>query len=153
MKAAIMYPDSPLTYQEMMSLIPEEVKQKDHPHGFQIVATIRAVDMQLTQCRILSKKPVNESEYHVDCSAIPKMIRVQRIQDQMRAIRFRLRFRDYAGDLERVILEDRLKALYAHAKSINPDMVAKFEHSVDKKISKGKLPGRQGEVKLFYEPY
>ena len=102
------FPEMPLTYHEMLMLVPADILKLDHPKHKKVVGLIQAM----------------------------VAFRITGIQQQMSAVRFRLDIHDYRGNLEKDILQDRLYELYYQAKEIDPEGTARFERMIDKRMRK-----------------
>lgn len=139
---------APLTYQEMSALVPLKMLTEGNiKKEIRLAILFKEMEQDLERSRAISREPVEEVQDDGDTRGLTlralKMltedsikIRIRKIQERMSAIRFRLAIHDYAGELERVILVERLNELYRQAKGIDPDGVNRFEQYIDKKVSK-----------------
>lgn len=134
------FPEMPLTYQEMLMLVPADILNPDHPKHKKVVGLIQAMARQLEDARMVSTIPAKEYArgYSPKQSQSQTRFRIAGIQQQMSAVRFRLDIHDYRGGLERSILEDRLYELYHQAKILDPGGTARFERMIDKRMRKAR---------------
>lgn len=134
------FPEMPMTYQEMLMLVPADILKPDHPKHKKVVGLIQVMARHLEDARMVSTIPVKEYArgYSPKQSQSQTQFRIAGIQRQMSAVRFRLDIHDYRGNLERIILQDRLYELYYQAKEIDPEGTARFERMIDKRMRKAR---------------
>ena len=134
------FPEMPLTYQEMLMLVPADILKPKHPKHKKVVGLIQAMARHLEDARIVSKMPASQYSKGFSKEKEPAKVafRITGIQQQMSAVRFRLDIHDYRGSLEKSILEDRLYRLYYQAKEIDPEGTARFERMIDKRMRKAR---------------
>ncbi len=126
---------APLTYQEMSALVPLKMLTEGNIiKEIRLAILFKEMEQDLERARAISREPVEEVQDAGDTRGLT--LRIRKIQERMSAIRFRLSIHDYAGELERVILVERLNELYRQARGIDPDGVNRFERYIDKKVSK-----------------
>ena len=94
------------------------------------------MDEFLEDSRRISREPADA--YKRIPAHVSTQIRVGKIQEQMRAIRFRLEIRDYSCKAEMQILKDRLYQLYGEAKVIDPEGTARYERMIDKQMRRAR---------------
>ena len=130
---------APMTAEEMtVCMIPREwYKDKVGLMAIQQFQELfKRMDEFLEISRKISKEAV-DSHRRLP-SNVPDEFRVRRIQEQMRAIRFRLDIRDYNSKAEMEILKDRLYQLYQEAKVVDPEGTARYERMIDKQMRRAK---------------
>ena len=132
------FPEMPLTYQEMLMLVPADILKPDHPKHKKVVGLIQVMARHLEDARMVSKMPASQYSKGFSKEEKPAKVafRITGIQQQMSAVRFRLDIHDYRGNLEKDILQDRLYELYYQAKEIDPEGTARFERMIDKRMRK-----------------
>lgn len=129
-------PNAPMTYHEMVLLVPKDIWYPRHPKHKAVFGLLRRMDRFLEESRIISMQPVDLNKNLPD--EVPKPIRIRGIQEQMSAVRFRLDIRDYQNVLEMEILKNRLYELYRVAKEVGPEGVARYERMIDKKMRRAR---------------
>lgn len=136
----LIFPTMPLTYQEMLMLVPADILKPDHPKHKKVVGLIQVMARHLEDARMVSTIPAKEYArgYSPKHSQAQTHFRITGIQRQMSAVRFRLDIHDYRGSLEKAILQDRLYELYYQAKEIDPEGTARFERMIDKRMRKAR---------------
>lgn len=136
----LIFPEMPLTYQEMLMLVPADILKPDHPKHKKVVGLIQAMARHLEGARMFSKMPASQYSKGFSKEEEPAKVafRITGIQQQMSAVRFRLDIHDYRGNLEKDILQDRLYELYYQAKEIDPEGTARFERMIDKRMRKAR---------------
>ena len=134
----LIFPEMPLTYQEMLMLVPADILKPDHPKHKKVVGLIQVMARNLEDARMVSKMPASQYTKGFSKEEEPAKVafRITGIQQQMSAVRFRLDIHDYRGSLEKAILQDRLYELYYQAKEIDPEGTARFERMIDKRMRK-----------------
>ncbi len=134
------FPEMPLTYQEMLMLVPADILKPDHPKHKKVVGLIQVMARHLEDARMVSKMPASQYTKGFSKEEEPAKVafRITGIQQQMSAVRFRLDIHDYRGSLEKAILQDRLYELYYQAKEIDPEGTARFERMIDKRMRKAR---------------
>jgi len=134
------FPEMPMTYQEMLMLVPIDILKPKHPKHKKVVGLIQAMSRHLEDARMVSKMPVSQYSKGFSKEEEPAKVafRITGIQQQMSAVRFRLDIHDYRGNLEKDILQDRLYELYYQAKEIDPEGTARFERMIDKRMRKAR---------------
>lgn len=135
-----MFPEMPMTYLEMLSLVPIDILKPNHPKHKKVVGLIQAMARHLEDARMVSKMSASQYSKGFSKEEEPAKVafRITGIQQQMSAVRFRLDIHDYRGNLERDILQDRLYELYYQAKEIDPEGTARFERMIDKRMRKAR---------------
>lgn len=129
-------PNAPMTYHEMILLVPRDILFPKHPKHKAVFGLLQNMARFLEDSRIISRQPVDRYKNLPD--EVPQQIRIRGIQEQMSAIRFRLDVRDYKNILEMEILKNRLYELYRVAKEVDPEGVARYERMIDKKMRRAK---------------
>lgn len=137
---SVVIPNAPLTYEEMLFLVPADILKPDHPKHKKVVGLIQAMARHLEDARMVSKMPASQYSKGFSKEEEPAKVafRITGIQQQMSAVRLRLDIHDYRGNLEKNILENRLYELYYQAKEIDPEGTARFERMIDKRMRKAR---------------
>lgn len=137
----LIFPELPLAYQEMLMLVPVEIRSQDHPKHKAVYGLMQAMARHLAEAREVSTIPADQYliGYEKEQSEVQTCFRIRGIQQEMSAVRFRLDIHDYRGELERLILENRLLELYNQARILDPQGVSRFEHMIDKKMKKVRI--------------
>lgn len=134
------FPEMPMTYQEMLMLVPADILKPDHRKHKKVIGLIQAMARHLEDVRMVSKMPAGQYAKDFSKEEEPARVafRITGIQQQMSAVRFRLDIHDYIGNLEKDILQSRLYELYYQAKEIDPEGTTRFERMVDKRMRKAR---------------
>lgn len=135
--------NAPMSVEEMkVCMVPVEWRIRDMSIGSICIETKRLhslfqrMDEFLELSRRISREPADA--YKRIPAHVSTQIRVGKIQEQMRAIRFRLEIRDYSCKAEMQILKDRLYQLYGEAKVIDPEGTARYERMIDKQMRRAR---------------
>lgn len=130
-------PSAPMSYEELRAfMIPASVVKQDKRKVVFLERLFRNMDLFLRESRRYSYEPADA--YKQIPVNLPVELKIQKIQEQMRAIRFRLDVRDYNHAAERVLLNNRLFELYAEAKAVDPEGTARYERMLDKKMRRAR---------------
>lgn len=134
----MVYPALPMTYEELLLLVPPGVQHPDDKRHKAVYGLIQAVARQLEDARRVSKISPSQylTRYQEGEDQVQIQFRITGIQQEMGAINFRLGIRDYLGTVEKVILENRMLELYEMAKNIDPAGVSRYERMIDKRMRK-----------------
>lgn len=139
----IVFPDLPLTYEEMQLLVPVEIQSKEHAKHKAVYGLIQAMARRLEDARMVSTISPSQylTGYKEEQTQVQTLFRVKGIQQEMSAVRFRMEINDYRGAVEKVILENRMLELYELAKQLDPTGVERFERMIDKRMKKVRIRG------------
>ena len=137
----MIFPNMPLTYEEMLTLVPEGIRRPGEKRHRAVYGLIQAVARQLEDARVVSAIPPGQylKGDKKEQSDVQTQFRIRGIQQEMSAVRFRLEIHDYRGAAEEKVLEDRMLELYEYAKRLDPHGVARFERTVDKKMKRVRI--------------
>ena len=135
--------NAPMSVEEMkVCMVPVEWRVRDIVlNGLwsktkKLHSLFQSMDEFLEISRKISREPADA--YKRIPAHVSTQIRVGKIQEQMRAIRFRLEIRDYSNLVEMQILKDRLYQLYGEAKVIDPEGTARYERMIDKQMRRAR---------------
>lgn len=131
----------PLTYEEMILLVPAEIRNPEDKRHRAVFGLIQCIARQLEDARRVSEIPPRQylRGYKEDQPEVQTQFRIRGIQQEMSAVKFRLEINDCRGPAERVILESRMSELYELAKELDPSGIARFERMVDKRMKKARI--------------
>lgn len=134
----MVFPNLPLTYEEMQLLVPVENRNREHEKHRAVYGLIQAMARHLEDARRVSTILPSQylREYREGEPEAQTQFRIRGIQQEMSAVRFRLEINDYRGAVEKVILENRMLELYELAKKLDPEGVGRFERIIDKRVKK-----------------
>lgn len=134
----IVFPNLPLTYEEMQLLVPEEIRSPEDKRHRAVYGLIQTMARHLEDTRMVSTIQPSQylRGYKEEQSQIQTQFRIRGIQQEMSAVRFRLENNDCRGPAEKAILENRMLELYELAKKLDPSGVKRFERMIDKRMRK-----------------
>lgn len=134
------FPNLPLTYQEMLLVVPAKIMNPKHPKHKAVLGLLQNMARHLEDARTVSKIPAESYSRGFSPDEMPAQtsFRIRGIQQQMSAVRFRLDIHDCQGILEEKILQARLHELYEQAKVVDPQGTTRFERMIDKRMRKAR---------------
>lgn len=137
----VAYPNLPLSYGEMILLVPEEIRNPEDKRHRAIYGLLQAMARNLEDARRVSKMPPSQylKYYRENEPQAQTQFRISGIQQEMAAVKFRLEISDYRGHAEETILKNRMLELYELAKKLDPSGVGRFERRIDKRMKKARL--------------
>lgn len=137
----MVFPNLPLTYEEMILLVPAEIRNPKDKRHRAVYGLLQAMARHLEEARIVSTIPPDQylRGYREEENMAQTHFRIMGLQQEMQAIKFRLEINDYRGPAEEEILKNRMLELYELAKKLDPSGVGRFEHMVDKKMKKARI--------------
>lgn len=137
----MMFLNLPLTYKEMICLVPAEIRNPEYKRHRAVYGLIHAMARKLELARMISTIYIMSylEGYRKEQSDVQTHFRVMGIEREWEAVKFRLEINDFRGPLEEAILKKRMEELYELVKRLDPSEVGRFEHRIDKKIRKVRL--------------
>lgn len=137
----MVFSNLPLTYEEMLLLVPEEIRNPDDKRHRAVYGLIQTMARQLEEARKISKMPPSQylRFFRKNEPQAQTQLRISGIQQEMAAVKFRLEINDYRGPAEEAILEEQMQELYKAAKQVDPTGIKQFEHRIDKRMRKVRL--------------
>lgn len=132
------FPDLPLSYGEMLLLVPAEIRNPEDKRHRAVYGLVQAMARHLEDARRVSAMTPEQylREYRDGEPEVQTQFRIRGIQQEMTAARFRLEINDFRGHAEETILKSRMLELYELAKRLDPSGVRRFEHRIDKRMKK-----------------
>lgn len=137
----MVYPNLPLSYEEMILLVPAEIRNSEDKRHRAVYGLLQAMARSLEDARRVSEMPPSQylKYYRKNEPQAQTQFRISGIQQEMAAVKFRLELNDYRGPAEEAILKNRMLELYELAKKLDPSGVGRFEHRIDKRMKKVRL--------------
>lgn len=137
----MVYPNLPLSYEEMILLVPAEIRNPEDKRHRAVYGLLQAMARSLEDARRVSEMPPSQylKYYRKNEPQAQTQFRISGIQQEMAAVKFRLELNDYRGPAEEAILKNRVLELYELAKKLDPSGVGRFEHRIDKRMKKVRL--------------
>lgn len=137
----MVFPNLPLTYEEMILLVPAEIRNPEDKRHRAVYGLIQCMARQLEDARRVSTIQPSQylRGYERGQSDVQTQFRIRGIQQEMAAVKFRLEINDFRGPAEEEILKNRMLELYELAKRLDPSGVGRFEHRIDKRMKKVRL--------------
>ena len=131
----------PLTYEEMLLLVPAEIRNPEDKRHKAVYGLIQTMARQLEEARRVSEMPPSQYLRFFRKNEPPAQtqLRISGIQQEMAAVKFRLEINDCRGPAEEAILKDRMQELYEVAKKVDPTGIKRFEHRIDKRMKRVRL--------------